>query len=257
MKKLFVALRQGNIEEVKRIISEKPKLLDCVSGPQPKKDHGQSLLQVALKSGSFDIADYLIGQGIDVDFMEAEDDDPGLRAPVLFDAISAVLDSLCINRFASPEEVHNRFRKSDRALDLLEKIVANGADVNKRASNGLCALNWSLHHAGQIMRNADSYPFSQEKAREQLERVFDLLIDHGADLNTWREEGYYPEPYPGPDINTLFFDEEKPGSGIDYEAIRENRDILQTHFQKRKIPEKLSCSGEASCPIDAGKEQKR
>lgn len=55
MKKLFVLLRQGNLEEIKRILTEKPELLDCVAGSVPKKDHGQSLLQVALKSGHFDI----------------------------------------------------------------------------------------------------------------------------------------------------------------------------------------------------------
>ena len=64
MKKLFVLLRQGNLEEVKKIIEAKPELLNCVAGPQPKKDHGQSLLQVALKSGNFDIADYLIDKGM-------------------------------------------------------------------------------------------------------------------------------------------------------------------------------------------------
>lgn len=64
MQKLFVLLRQGNIEEVKRLIEMKPQLLNSVSGPRPKKDHGQSLLQVALKSGHFDIADYLIDKGI-------------------------------------------------------------------------------------------------------------------------------------------------------------------------------------------------
>lgn len=35
-----------------------------------------------------EIAEYLIEAGADVNFMEAEDDDPGLRAPVLFDAIN-------------------------------------------------------------------------------------------------------------------------------------------------------------------------
>ena len=68
MKKLFVLLRQGNLEEVKKIIETKPELLNCVAGPQPKKDHGQSLLQVALKSGNFDIADYLIDRVIPFHF---------------------------------------------------------------------------------------------------------------------------------------------------------------------------------------------
>ena len=51
MKKLFTAIRQGKIEEVKSIIERKPELVNCVSGPLPKKDHGQSPLQVAFKTG--------------------------------------------------------------------------------------------------------------------------------------------------------------------------------------------------------------
>ena len=95
MKKLFTVIRQGKLDEVKRLIEKKPELVHCVSGPLPKKDHGQSPLQVALKTGKYEIADYLIEHGADVNFMEAEDDDPGLRAPVLFDAISAAIISLC------------------------------------------------------------------------------------------------------------------------------------------------------------------
>jgi len=56
MKKLFTAIRQGKIEEVKSIIERKPELVNCVSGPLPKKDHGQSPLQVAFKTGKYEIA---------------------------------------------------------------------------------------------------------------------------------------------------------------------------------------------------------
>ena len=87
MKKLFTVIRQGKLDEVKRIIEHNPDLVNCVSGVLPKKDHGQSPLQVAFKAGKYEIADYLIEHGADVNFMEAEDEDPGLRAPVLFDAI--------------------------------------------------------------------------------------------------------------------------------------------------------------------------
>ncbi len=232
MKKLFVLLRQGNLEEIKKILAARPELLNCVSGTVPKKDHGQSLLQVALKSGHFDIADFLIDRGIDVNFMEADDDDPGLRAPVLFDAITAVLDSLCINEFASQEEIQRKFGRSDEALELMKKILTNGADVNKRSSNGLSAINWSLNHADQIMRNISIYPFSQKKVREQLGNVLDLLVEHGADLKTWREEGVYPEPCPGPSAQTLYFDAEDPDLGINFNACREMRSFLQDHFRE-------------------------
>jgi ankyrin repeat protein len=232
MKQLFVLLRQGKADELSRILTERPDLLNCVSGPLPKKDHGQSLLQVALKTGNLNIADLLIGMGADVGFMETVDDDPGLRAPVLFDAISAVIDPLCINSFASEEEIRNRYGRSDKALVLLKQILAGGADVNKRSSNGLSALNWSLRRAEQIMKNAGIYPFSQEKVREQLGRVLDLLIAHGADLDTWLREGTYPEPYPGQCVQKLYFDKEDPDSGINYGTAREMRAFLQAHFRE-------------------------
>ena len=94
MKKLFKAIRQENIEEVKAIIEKKPELVNCVAVPPPKKDNGQSPLQVALKTGAVEIAYYLIENGADVNFMEAEDDDPGVRCPVLHDAVGMVMQSL-------------------------------------------------------------------------------------------------------------------------------------------------------------------
>lgn len=103
MKKLFTVIRQGKLDEVKRIIEKKPELVNCISGVLPKKDHGQSPLQVALKTGKYEIADYLIEHGADINFMEAEDDDPGLRAPVLFDAINSTITSLCYKRFDESE----------------------------------------------------------------------------------------------------------------------------------------------------------
>ena len=190
---------------------------------------------MAFKTGKLDIADYLIEKGIDVDFMEAEDDDPGLRVPVLFDAITATIDVLCINQFATQKDVQNRFDKSDKALELLKKLIIKGADTNKRASHSLSALNWSLHHADSIMKSEKIYPFSQEKVREQLGYILDLLIDNGADYETWLEEGLYPEPSPGPSVKTLYFDNENSELGINYNAVQHMRRFLQTYFAKKGL----------------------
>lgn len=129
MKKLFTAIRQRKLDEVKSIIEKKPELVNCVSGPLPKKDHGQSPLQVALKTGNYEIADYLISHGADINFMEAEDDDPGLRAPVLFDAINSTISSLC----------YERLEESDIAFEyvkLLVLLIENGADYVAWAHRG-------------------------------------------------------------------------------------------------------------------------
>lgn len=234
MQKLFVLLRQGNIDEVKRIITNKPELLSSVSGPKPKKDHGQSLLQVAFKAGKLDIAEYLIEAGIDVNFMEEKDDDPGVRAPVLFDAITAVLMSLCVGEYRTQEEVAQKFKESDRALNLMRKMILLGADVNKRTSNEMNAINWSLHHAENIMDSPNGYPYSQEKVREQLSLILDCLIENGADYKEWLEEGYYPEPCPGPSIRNVFWCELE-SIEVKNEKYMSMREFLHNYFGKKNM----------------------
>ena len=220
MQKLFTLLRQGNFDELKRIITNKPELLNSVSGPKPKKDHGQSLLQVAFKAGKFDIADFLIESGIDVNFMEAEDDDSGVRAPVLFDAITAVLMSLCVNKYSSKEEVEGKFTESDRALLLMKKMISLGADVTKRTSN--------------IMDSPSAYPYSQEKVREQLTLILDCLFENGADYMEWLEEGYYPEPCPGPSVKDTFWCDLELVK-VKNERYMSMREYLHSYFSDRNI----------------------
>lgn len=233
MQKLFTLLRQGNIDEIMRLISGKPELINSVSGPKPKKDHGQSLLQVALKTGHNDIAEYLIDVGIDVNFMEAEDNDPGPRMPVIFDAITAVIDSLCIGMYRTSEEVARKFEESDAALRLLKKMIQCGADVNRKTSNGLSTVNWSLHHAALIMGRPSIYPYSQEKVREQLRAILDYLFDNGFDYDVWLEHGYYPEPTPGPSIKELFLGDKEYTANAN-EEYKQTREFLQSFLANRK-----------------------
>lgn len=65
MKKLFKAIRQGDSNEVVAILAKNPEAISSISSPPPKKDIGQSPLQVAVKIGEFDIAYYLMEQGAD------------------------------------------------------------------------------------------------------------------------------------------------------------------------------------------------
>lgn len=185
MKKLFKAIRQENIEEVKAIIEKKPELVNCVAVPPPKKDNGQSPLQVALKINAIEIVNYLIENGADVNFMEAEDDDPGTRCPVLHDAIRSVMMILC----------YQKFDVSDQGLNIVEELLKRGADPNKKASNGFDALNMAISDAEYILDN-NSFSGSWEKAEQQLMKLFDLLIQYGADFQGWANRGHFPEPSP-------------------------------------------------------------
>ena len=85
------------------------------------------------------------------------------------------------------------------------------------------------------MKSEKIYPFSQEKVREQLGYILDLLIDNGADYETWLEEGLYPEPSPGPSVKTLYFDNENSELGINYNAVQHMRRFLQTYFTKKGL----------------------
>ncbi len=225
MKKLFTAIRQGNLSEVKRIIESKPETVNSVTGATPKKDHGQSPLQVALKTGRIDIANYLIDHGANLNFMEAEDDDPGLRAPVIFDAITATITSLCYSDFAT----------SDNALAALAKMIELGAEVNVFTSNGLGTMNWAIMEAEQIIQHPDLYPDSQEELRKKLTSILDLLMNNGVDYLTWADRGYYPEPAPEPTSRSLFIDPIRSDNEYEINRINILRDFLQEYFNSRNI----------------------
>lgn len=207
------------------ILEKKPELVNCVSGALPKKDHGQSPLRVALKTGKYEIADYLISHGADVNFMEAEDDDPGLRAPVLFDAINATITSLC----------YRRVDESDIAFDYVKLLIEKGADVNKSASNGFDSINWSICNAELLFERPTIYPNVQEKVREQLTRILDILIENGADYVAWANRGHYPEPYPGPSNKSMYIDDFVPGDETDIDRNRDLRLFMQNYFKSRNL----------------------
>ena len=60
MKKLFTAIRKCDLETVKSLLDKSPELISCISVGAPKKDEGQSPLQVALKASSVEIVDLLL-----------------------------------------------------------------------------------------------------------------------------------------------------------------------------------------------------
>ena len=220
MKKLFKMIRQKNLEEVKAIIEKKPALVNCVATPPPKKDNGQSPLQVAIKIGAVEVVYYLIESGADVNFMEAEDDDPGLRCPVLHDAIRMVMMSLC----------YKKFDESDQGLKIVEELLKRGADPNKKASNGFDALNMTISDAEYVLDN-DIYSAAWEKAEQQLVKLFDLLIQYGADFNGWAERGHFPEPSPMESNRVRYLDDFTAGE----DETAHTRAVMQRYCKERGL----------------------
>lgn len=186
MKKLFVAIRRGNNDEVKAILTNKPKLLSCTAKQPPKKDDGQSLLQVSLKTGNFEIAEYLLDMGADVNFIEKESCNEWL-APVLHDAIRTLIFSC--------QTMEKDADKFDRVYKIFNKMLTLGADPNAVDSYGNTCLGRAIMDAKQMI----DHPFFEGKSSwageglddigrdlvlTQIRSVFQALIDAGANINS-------------------------------------------------------------------------
>lgn len=193
MKKLFQAIRKNDLDTVEQLIEKKPELVFCTAKQPPKKDDGQSPLQVALKSGNFDIADYLLDHHADVNFMEADTCCNQWRAPAIHDAIIAAV--MC-SRWNINSELHDGIKvfstreDADRAFQTLEKMFQSGADVNAVDSLGFsCAWRFCLQ-ANQILPSYDhaAHKLSADRLMTpelvyDLSRIVQLLSEYGADWN--------------------------------------------------------------------------
>jgi ankyrin repeat protein len=175
MKTLFQAIRHSDRAKVEKLLDADPALVRCTAKAPPKKDDGQSPLQVAFKAGQFDIADLLIDRGADVNFIETSQVNEW-KAPVIHDAIRAAV--FCTRFRGAGGAFMNTKAKADRALASLRKLVAAGADARARDSYGNNCLIRSALDARQIVsRPGDTTP----ETFEDMTRVFAMLLEHGAD----------------------------------------------------------------------------
>lgn len=192
MRKLFTAIKHNDIDEVNNIISKNPELVNCAAKQPPKKDDGQSPLQVALKNGNFEIADYLIDMGADLNYMEDTACCNPWRAPVVHDAINAAV--MCsrwnTNNPYTGFEVFSTEQQAETAFHVLKRMIIAGADLNKLDSYGNSAIWRFCAQATQILPaynfqehyEKDNRIFTPE-LEEDLTRILKLLCEHGADLN--------------------------------------------------------------------------
>ncbi len=192
MKKLFQAIRKHDFETVKELIEAKPELVNCVAKQSPKSDDGQSPLQVALKTGGLTISEYLLDHGADVNFMESKDCCNAWRAPVIHDAINAAV--MC-SRYNTRDYdsgkyiVENDKKLAERALRILERMIAMGADVNAADSYGNTCLWRFCLQAAQILPSYDyqnkaeltDRKFTKEVA-DDLSKIVKVLRRAGMDM---------------------------------------------------------------------------
>lgn len=211
MKKLFQAIRQGDDATVRALLKKRPELIACTAKQPPKKDDGQSPLQVALKTNQLEIAKYLLDLGADVNFIEAEDCRSGWRAPVLHDAINAAVMN-CRWNINSPAlyggvKVFHTREEADRACTILERMLELGADISAVDSHGNSCVWRVCLQARQILPAYHHNTHTTAKDRiltpelaEDLKRVFTLLYRQGMDID-------YIKPGGSATVRTLYKNE--------------------------------------------------
>ncbi len=197
MKKLFLAIRHDDIETVRTLLHRNPGLVACTAKAPPKKDAGQSPLQVACKTGAIDIAHLLLDCGADVNFIEAEDCGNAWRMPVLQDAINCAVMSSRWNTHDSVFglQVFSTQEKADKAFGLLKRMLEMGADVHAVDTYGNDAAWRFSAQAGMIL------PFTDRRTGEiggeriitpevesDLRRIWALLKEYGASADSVRPD---------------------------------------------------------------------
>lgn len=189
MKRLFQAVRNNDLETVKRILEANPELINCVATPPPKKDNGQSLLQVANKVGCYEIAHYLIDKGIDVNYMEPDYGLPMTQCftcPVLIDAVRFLLSGVLSWR-----------KYADERMKLVLHLLEKGADPNRTDNRKRNSWDWA------ILTYLDTMPKIEDVEQRELfaalaNELFDALYQYNADiLNIDRVRNELKKDYEG------------------------------------------------------------
>lgn len=196
MNAMFKEIRHGDIEKIRVRIAKNPVVVNEIfTGTKPKKDIGQSPLQVAIKCGQFEIIDLLLDHDADPDFMENREDQPAdtkdyyfRPMPLLHDAIIGAFHSL----------YYGEFERSEKYVKLIEKLLEKGADPNKTTYPHPVTgkvdrpLHTAVVQADGVLRqfSTSTYELNIKKydaAKKHLFQVLDLLIRYGADFDDWAD----------------------------------------------------------------------
>ena len=188
MQKTFQLLRRGDLEGVRQILDKKPEEVNAVSGDKPKRDQGQSLLQVAIKSGHLDIADLLIDRGADLNFIEEPTELNPYCQPVLQTAGGrAVFDCRrMIKRWNGQYEMYSSKEKADQSFKVFKKMLELGADISQKDSHGGTLLQNILIETKEVLpsyywttKETNDNVLITDELRHDLNRIYDLLICYG------------------------------------------------------------------------------
>lgn len=184
MKKLFKDIRNNNVEAIQAAIAKNPAIVnEYFDGKAPKKDIGQSPLQVAIKCRRFEIIDLLIAHGADINFMEDPATVPphSTCMPVLHDVIIGAMDSL----------LYHEYEDFLKYMKLLETMLRMGADPNKEtfcsdSPYPASAVGTLVVHAEDNLNEyVDCDPNAYNISKKCFFDILDLLKKYGADFDQW------------------------------------------------------------------------
>lgn len=204
---LQVAAKQGNLDEVKRLIAQ-GKNINAVDAC------GKTALHEAVSNDHLDVAKLLISKGADVDAKTVYG-----QTPLLFAAIGdrVTMAHLLVNHGAnvnSPDiegrvPLHWAARKGP--LSMVELLLEKGADINAREKHDETPLHWAaelgrlqvteflIAHGADINARPGGTPLyvalrgaAPLQSRDQYVQVVKLLISKGADVTNADSRGETP-----------------------------------------------------------------
>jgi ankyrin repeat protein len=177
IKALISAIRKHENQTARALLAQDPSLVSACASAPPKKDDGQSPLQIAFKTGNFDIAGLLIDLGANVHFME-ESAINEWHAPVLHDALRAAA-------FTARDGTTPGGENFEQAVDLVRRLLAMGVDPNATDSYGNNALLRALMDSRQRLVVQPGFPdkVANDRLNRDLREIFQALIQAGADVH--------------------------------------------------------------------------
>ena len=177
IKIFFKAISDGDINKVSELVDNNSEYLRICNVAPPKKDDGQSGLQVTFKTGNFEIAKLLIDKGADTNFMETSEINEW-TAPVLHDCIRATI----FNSYTLQKDT----KQFEKAFSLLQLMLDKKANPNSTDSYGNNCLHRAIMDSRQMIDNP-SADFTGGVLLQQLKKVFKALISAGADISLTNE----------------------------------------------------------------------
>ena len=169
----IAAIRKHENASVRQMLTDIPELVMVKAKSPPKKDDGQSPLQIAFKVGNFEVAELLLEDGADPDYME-ESLINEWTAPVLHDAIRAtIFNSKTLQKYSEGYEL---------GLRLIRIMLEKGANPNREDSYGNnCGMRALLDARQMILHpNIDT---ASDGTVSQIRQVFACLYEFGADYD--------------------------------------------------------------------------